>query len=77
MAALRSLVVAKLPAVCVNPRQVRDFAKAMGVLAKTDKIDAHVIARFADSVRPEIRAVKDRGKRKCWMLLIPGAARSS
>jgi transposase len=58
MAALRSLVVAKLPAVCVNPRQVRDFAKAMGVLAKTDKIDAHVIARFADSVRPEIRPLK-------------------
>jgi len=37
---------------------VRDFAKAMGVLAKTDKIDAHVIARFADSVRPEIRPLK-------------------
>jgi len=46
------------PPVCVNPRQVRDFAKAMGVLAKTDKIDAHVIARFADSVRPEIRPLK-------------------
>jgi len=44
-----------------NPRQVRDFAKAMGVLAKTDKIDAHVIARFADSVRPEIRPLKTRG----------------
>ena len=37
---------------------MRDFAKAMGVLAKTDKIDAHVIARFADSVRPEIRPLK-------------------
>jgi transposase len=58
MASLRSLVSAKLPAVCVNPRQVRDFAKAMGILAKTDKIDAHVIARFADSVRPEIRPLK-------------------
>ena len=58
MASLRSLVSAKLPAVCVNPRQVRDFAKAMGILAKTDKIDAYVIARFADSVRPEIRPLK-------------------
>ena len=36
----------------VNPRQVRDFAKALGILAKTDKIDALVIARFAEQVRP-------------------------
>jgi transposase len=39
----------------VNPRQVRDFAKALGVLAKTDRIDARVLARFAESVRPEPR----------------------
>jgi transposase len=36
----------------VNPRQVRDFARSLGILAKTDKIDAHVIARFAQTVRP-------------------------
>jgi transposase len=36
----------------VNPRQIRDFAKALGILAKTDKIDAQVIARFAEKVRP-------------------------
>jgi transposase len=39
----------------VNPRQVRDFAKATGILAKTDRIDARVLARFADSVKPEPR----------------------
>jgi len=36
----------------VNPRQIRDFAKALGILAKTDKIDAQVIARFAERIRP-------------------------
>lgn len=39
----------------VNPRQVRDFAKATGVLAKTDRIDARILARFAEAVRPEPR----------------------
>lgn len=39
-------------AAAVNPRQVRDFAKAVGQLAKTDALDAHVLARFADVVRP-------------------------
>lgn len=39
----------------VNPRQVRDFAKATGVLAKTDRIDARVLARFAEAVRPDPR----------------------
>jgi len=58
MGALRSLALARLPVVAINPRQVRDFAKAMGILAKTDKIDAHVIARFADSVRPKVRAFR-------------------
>lgn len=58
MGALRSLASVRLPVVAVNPRQVRDFARAMGILAKTDKIDAHIIARFADSVRPEIRSLK-------------------
>jgi transposase len=39
----------------VNPRQVRDFARATGILAKTDRIDARVLARFAEAVRPEPR----------------------
>jgi transposase len=44
-----------IPVAVVNPRQVRDFAKATGVLAKTDRIDAGVLARFAEAVRPEPR----------------------
>ena len=55
-----ALASAKLPAVVVNPRQVRDFAKATGKLAKTDAIDALVIARFAEAVRPQIRPIKDQ-----------------
>jgi len=50
---------AGLPVVAVNPRQVRDFAKATGKLAKTDKIDAGVIAHFGEAVRPPVREVKD------------------
>jgi transposase len=50
---------AKLPVVVVNPRQVRDFAKATGRLAKTDAIDAEVIAHFGEAVRPEVRPLKD------------------
>jgi transposase len=42
----------------VNPRQVRDFAKATGVLAKTDRIDARVLARFAEAVQPEPRPLR-------------------
>lgn len=54
-----ALVAAQLPAVVVNPRQVRDFAKATGQLAKTDRIDADLLARFADVVRPELRPIAD------------------
>ncbi len=59
MLAAGMLSAASLPVVIVNPRQVRDFAKAMGILAKTDKIDARVIARFGQAIRPEIRPLKD------------------
>ena len=50
-----ALAAAGLPVAVVNPRQVRDFARAIGRLAKTDSIDAEVIARFAEAVRPEPR----------------------
>ena len=43
----------------VNPRQVRDFAKAMGFLAKTDQLDATILALFAERIRPEVRPLKD------------------
>lgn len=52
-----ALVAAGLPVVVLNPRQVRDFAKAVGRLAKTDRIDASVLALFAERVQPEVRAL--------------------
>ena len=47
-----ALAAAALPVVVVNPRQVRDFARATGTLAKTDSLDAAVLAHFADAVVP-------------------------
>ncbi len=54
-ALVAALATAGLPVVITNPRQVRDFAKATGQLAKTDAIDAQVLALFAERVRPEPR----------------------
>ena len=54
-----ALAAASLPVVAINPRQVRDFGKAIGKLAKTDRIDAQVLAHFADSIRPEVRPLPD------------------
>ncbi len=59
LAVSAALAVAKLAVAVVNPRQVRDFAKATGRLAKTDAIDAEVIAHFAEAVRPEPRPLPD------------------
>lgn len=53
-----ALAAAQLPIVVVNPRQVRDFAKATGKLAKPDAIDAEILALFAERVRPEPRELK-------------------
>ncbi|MNT00024.1 Transposase [compost metagenome] len=58
-AAAAALAAAQLPLAVVNPRQVRDFAKAMGKLAKTDVIDASVLAHFGQAIRPEPRALPD------------------
>lgn len=58
-----------LPIVVVNPRQVRDFAKAKGILAKTDKIDALVIADFAEAIRPEIRPLKSEEMQELEVLV--------
>jgi transposase len=55
----QALVRAELPVVVVNPRQVRDFAKATGQLAKTDNIDAGVLAHFGEAVRPQLRSLPD------------------
>lgn len=54
-----ALAIAGLPVVVVNPRQIRDFAKAMGKLAKTDVLDAQVMAHFAATVQPELRPIPD------------------
>ena len=54
-----ALAAAALPVVVVNPRQVRSFARATGTLAKTDALDAEVLAHFAEAVRPEVRPLKD------------------
>jgi len=54
-----ALTAACLPVVVANARQVRDFARALGKLAKTDTIDAAVLAQFAEAVRPEVRALPD------------------
>jgi transposase len=58
-AAVAALAAARLPVVVVNPRQVRDFAKATGRLAKTDGLDAQVLAHFAEAVRPEPRPLSN------------------
>jgi len=54
-----ALATVGIPVVVVNPRQVRDFAKALGKLAKTDALDALVLAHFADAIRPEVRPLPD------------------
>jgi transposase len=54
-----ALAAAGLPVAVVNPRQVRDFAKATGRLAKTDRLDAQVLAHFAEAVRPQPRPVPE------------------
>jgi transposase len=58
-AVVAALATAGLPVVVANPRQVRDLAKATGQLAKTDAIDAHVLALFAERVRPTPRPLPD------------------
>jgi len=64
MNAVNHLVAQRLPLVVLNPRQVRDFAKATGQLAKTDAIDARILARFGQAVRPEVRSLKPLELRK-------------
>ena len=53
------LAAAALPVIVINPRQVRDFAKASARLAKTDQIDAAVLVAFAQAIQPEVRPLKD------------------
>jgi len=64
-----ALAAAGLPVVVVNPRQVRDFARATGKLAKTDRLDAAVLAHFADAVRPAPRPLPDETSRSLAALV--------
>lgn len=65
-----ALAAAGLRVAVVNPRQVRDFAKATGHLAKTDRIDARVIAAFGEAIEPEIRPLADEDARELESLLV-------
>jgi transposase len=58
------IAAAGLPMAVVNPRQVRAFARATGRLAKTDRIDAEVLAQFAEAVRPAVRPLKDEATKE-------------
>jgi transposase len=59
-----TLQAAGLPVVVVNPRQVRDFAKALGQLAKTDRLDARVLAHFAAAIKPPLRPIKTKDEQE-------------
>ena len=63
------LAGAQLPVVVVNPRQVRDFAKAVGKLAKTDALDAQVLAHFGEATKPDLRPLPDDSTRELQALL--------
>lgn len=67
--AAAELGLAGLSVAIINPRQARDFAKAMGRLAKTDTIDAGVLADFAQRVQPEPRPMPDEQTRRLSALI--------
>jgi transposase len=64
-----ALAAAQLPFAIVNPRRVRDFAKATGQLAKTDRIDAGVLAHFAEAIRPRTQTVPSAAEAQLSSLL--------
>src|SRR5258707_965904 len=63
------LGLAALPVVVVNPRQVRDFARATGRLAKTDRLDAQVLAHFGEAVRPTPRPLPEEATQELAALV--------
>ena len=69
VAVVAALGSAGLPVVVVNPRQVRQFARSIGQLAKTDALDAHVLARFAAALQPQLRPLPDAATRELAALL--------
>ena len=69
LAVVAALGIASLPVVVVNPRQVREFARSIGRLAKTDTLDAHVLALFAARIQPTLRPLPDAATRELSGLL--------
>jgi transposase len=65
-----ALAAAGLPTAVVNPRQVRDFARSTGLLAKTDQLDAQVLAHFAEAIRPAPRPLPDAQAQELSALLL-------
>lgn len=70
MPAAATLASGGLPVTVINPRQVRDFAKSLGRLAKTDKIDAEILARFGEAIRPEPRPLPDDQAQQLQAVLV-------
>lgn len=66
---VQALMAAKLPVVVINARQIRQFAQAIGRLAKTDTIDADVLAHFGEAVKPAIRPLPDPAHRELEALV--------
>lgn len=64
-----ALAAAGLPVVVINPKRVRDFAKAKGILAKTDRLDARVLALFGQVIAPPVRPLPDQTQRELAELL--------
>jgi len=64
-----ALAAGGLPVAVVNPRHVRDFARASGILAKTDRIDAQILARFGEVMQPDVRPLKDKDTQELTALM--------
>jgi transposase len=64
-----ALQAANLPVIVVNPRQIRAFAKALGQLAKTDRLDARVLAHYASAIKPPLRPFKSKDEQELQALM--------
>lgn len=69
MLVVAELTHAGLPVVVVNAKRIRDFARATGRLAKTDKLDARVLAHFAAAIKPAVRSLRSEGEEQLTALL--------
>jgi len=67
---LCALWQAGIPVAVVNPRQIRDFGRSLGKLAKTDILDAELIARYAQTVRPPVRPIPDEESQQLQALVV-------